>query len=138
MTLTDKNSLDPVRIKELKKFGFIMAVAMLVFGSILLWKGSPSSLLFYSAASLFLALALAAPGVLDIPERLWLKLGEKLSVIGTFVFIPLIFYVVVTPIGLIMRLLRKDTLGIRFDPDAESYWVPVEEDGPGTRPFTPY
>jgi hypothetical protein len=45
---------------------------------------------------------------------------------------------VLTPFGLLLRLMGKDLLDLRVDPDRESYWIPAEPDGPATRPYKPY
>jgi hypothetical protein len=46
--------------------------------------------------------------------------------------------VTVTPIGLLRRLFAKDAMTRKFDGDATSYWVPVDPDGPTSRPDKPY
>jgi hypothetical protein len=46
----------------------------------------------------------------------------------------LLFYLTVTPTGLLMRLFRKDPLRLRFDPEAKSYWI--ERQPPGPAPET--
>ena len=56
----------------------------------------------------------------------------------TYVVLTLAFYAIMTPMGLLMRLLDKDLLATRFPSDEPSYWVPVEIDGPATRPDKPY
>ena len=134
----ESKELSPARLKTLRNFGFIMTGALGIIGGLLFWKGKDTSFIFLGVASLFLAAALAAPKVLAPIERAWLKFGEKISVVMTFVLVTLIFYLVVTPIGVIMRLCGKDLLGTKLDPEMKSYWVPVEVDGPSSRPFLPY
>jgi hypothetical protein len=77
-------------------------------------------------------LAIIAEGVLSPLNKAWMKLGLLLSKIVTPVVMGLIFYTTVTPIGLIMRLLRKDLLRIKRDPETDTYWI--QRDPPGPEP----
>ena len=56
----------------------------------------------------------------------------------TYVVLVLTYYLVVTPTGIVMRLLGKDPLHLKREPNRPSFWVPVEEDGPHSRPDKPY
>ena len=71
---------------------------------------------------IFLALALINSKILTPLNRLWFKFGIFLGRILSPVIMALIFFAVVTPIGLIMRLLRKDLLNLRYN-KSKSYWV---------------
>ncbi len=77
-------------------------------------------------------LAFAAPQVLAPLNRLWFKLGLLLHKIVNPIVLGIMFYVVVTPTGLIMRLLGKDLLRLKRDPAAASYWI--ERTPPGPKP----
>lgn len=126
------------RQKKLKEFGLVMTLALSVLGGVFVWKESVICLYLFTPAAIFLLLAVFAPDVLDPVERGWMKFAEKLSVVTTYIVVAITFYLVVTPTALLMRLLRKDLLSLKFEPEKESYWVPVEEDAPGTRPYLPY
>jgi hypothetical protein len=56
----------------------------------------------------------------------------------TYVVLCVAFYLVITPIGLLLRVMGKDLLEKKVPSDQESYWVAVEADGPATRPEKPY
>ncbi|MCS6854727.1 MAG: SxtJ family membrane protein [Elioraea sp.] len=71
---------------------------------------------------LLVALALAAPRALALPNRAWLRFGLALSAVVTPVVLGLVFFLVVTPIGLALRLAGKRPLALRFDPARASYW----------------
>lgn len=85
-----------------------------------------------SAGGALVVLAVIAEGVLSPLNKAWMKLGLLLSKIVTPVVMGLIFYTTVTPIGLIMRLLRKDLLRIKRDPETDTYWI--QRDPPGPEP----
>ena len=122
----------------LRKFGFVMAGALSLVAALLWWRARAPAPYVAIAAILFLLLALVRPAVLAPVERVWMKLAAVISAVMTRVILTLTFFLVITPIGVLLRLLRKDVLGLRPDPGARSFWVPVEPDGPGTRPDRPF
>jgi len=78
----------------------------------------------------FALVALVKPALLSGLNRLWMKLGLLLGKVVSPIALGILFYAVITPIGLIIRLTGKDPLRLKFDPDAESYWIPREPPGP--------
>jgi hypothetical protein len=82
------------------------------------------------AAGVFAGLALLIPAVLAPANRVWMKFGELLHHIVSPVALGVVFYVAVLPTGLILRLLGKDPLRLRFDPSATSYWIKRDPSGP--------
>ena len=85
----------------------------------------------FAAATLLLA-TLAMPGLLTRPNRMWLRFGALLHRIVSPIVLALMFYMVITPIGLLMRLLGKDLLCLRRGDPAHSYWI--KRDPPGPKP----
>ena len=124
--------------QRLRKFGIVMALAFVALGLLLLWRERLAGpyLLYVGAA--FLVVAVILPPVLSPIERVWMGLARVLQVVMTMLILTLTFYVVMTPMGFLLRLSGKDLLDMRRDPNAESYWVPVEPDGPMSRPDKPY
>lgn len=112
--------------KELSKFGMIALAATLIISVILyVVKG----------VAINWCLAVAALGVFCffcsiISKRItrWIYLGLTLAtspigvVIG-FVLLAIFYYFLLTPIGLYFRLVRRDSLSLKFDPSVRSYWV---------------
>lgn len=123
---------------ELRKFGLTMAVPLTLLGGLAWWRGSDLSTWLWAAAGVFLVTGLILPGALGPVERAWMKLAWILSSIMTRVLLTLSFFLVITPFGWLLRLMGKDLLELRIDRERESYWVPVEPDGPATRPDKPY
>jgi hypothetical protein len=123
---------------ELRTFGLVMAGALGVFGAIALWRGRAVGPWLVGAAVLLLACGLLLPRALQPIERVWMKVGEVLGMVMTTVILTLTFCLVMTPLGVSMRLFGKDTLGRRFDRRRSSYWVAVEPGGPGSRPDKPF
>lgn len=78
----------------------------------------------------FLATAFIRPALLAPLNKLWLKFGALLHAITSPIILGVMFYLVIMPIGLLMRLAGKDFLRLRFDPDTPSYWIRREPPGP--------
>ena len=129
-------------VNDLRKFGRVMAGALAVVTLVVLWRSgwpqTPWVEGFGLVAALFLAFSIVRPKALAPIEWAWMKLAMVLNYVMTRVLLTLVFFLAVTPIGGIFKLLRKDLLGKRFDPSANTYWTPPEEDGPWTRPSQPY
>ena len=125
---------DEVKGSSDRTFGFVFTVLFAVIGLWPLMGGGGVRLWSLALAGSFLALALVRPSLLRPLNRLWMKFGLLLHMIVNPLVMGLLFYVTVTPIGLVMRLVGKDPLGRRFDPAAESYWV--LRDPPGPAPET--
>lgn len=115
-----------------RAFGLVMAAAFAVIGLLPLWWQGSWRLWALIVAAAFGATALVAPALLAPLKQLWLALGDLLRRVTTPLVLAFIFYVVLTPMGLLMRLLGKDLLRLRRDASAESYWI--ERDPPGPAP----
>ena len=76
--------------------------------------------------SLLLLLGLIYPRALKYPNRAWMALAEVLSFISTRIILAFVFFVVLTPIGLIKRAMGWDPLNRRAS-RADSYWQPYPE-----------
>lgn len=124
--------------QRLRNFGLVMAAAFGIFGALFVWRDKPWGIYTLYAAGAFLALGLVAPNLLGPIEKAWMALARVLQTVMTAVILTLTFFLVMTPMGLLVRLTGKDLLGVKGDPEIESYWVPVEHDGPGSRPDKPY
>lgn len=112
-------------LKELRAFGLLVGG---VFAAIGLWPavlhGASPRLWALVLAGALILLALAAPVALGPIHRIWMKVGHVLGYVNTRILLGLIFYVVLTPMGLVRRALGKDTLQKAFAPDTETYRVP--------------
>ena len=104
-------------------------VALIVAG-VSFWRGGTWWPYALVVAAAFGGFALAAPGVLAPLNKLWLKFGLLLHHIINPLVMGLLFFGVITPMALIVRLLGKDLLRLRFDAQAKSYWIPREPPGP--------
>jgi len=106
--------------------------------ALLLLAHRPAGPWLLAAAGLFAGAGVVAPRALDPVERAWMLLGRWLSVATTYLVLTLAFALVVTPLGVVRRMLGGDPLRLRGGRRAASYWVPVDRDGPGSRYDRPY
>ncbi|NKB57497.1 MAG: hypothetical protein GKS00_14320 [Alphaproteobacteria bacterium] len=117
-----------------RSFGIVFAT---VFAILALWpllRGADPRWWALGLAGLFLFAAIAFPKVLTPLNRLWMRFGLLLHRIVNPLVMALLFFLVVTPIALIMRLLGKRPLHLDVDSDATTYWI--KRDPPGPSPET--
>lgn len=74
-------------------------------------------------ALVFGAVAVVAPALLTPLNRLWTRFGDLLHRVMSPLLLGVVFFLVVTPIGLLIRLTGQSPLRLRFDPAASSYWI---------------
>lgn len=114
-----------------RAFGFVFAGVFAILTLVKLWRGwTDFGYIWLALAAGFAAVAMAMPSLLAPLNRLWLKLGLLLHKVMTPLIMGLLFFVVVTPIGLFMRMLGKDLLRLRRDAGTKSYWIDRTPPGP--------
>lgn len=120
-----------------RSFGLVFAGVFACLGGWKLYSGAADwGWGALAIAFVFAVLALAAPGVLKGPNLLWFRLGLLLHKIISPLVLGLLFFLTVTPTALVMRLLGKDPLRLRLDPDAKSYWIHRDPPGPEPKSMT--
>ena len=110
-----------------KNFGFIFSgifAAISVF--FLFFKESVPTILIYISIFFFIT-AILFPSILGSLNKLWFLFGHKLGSIISKIIMLVIYSLTIVPIGFMFKLLRKDILNIKMNPDAKSYWVEKEE-----------
>ena len=113
--------LSPDR-KTLKNFALTMSIVLLIIGGILLLKQKKVYILFFSLSGLFLLSGLFVPGKLKAVYILWMRIVYLLAWINTRIILTAVFFIIFTPLSLIMRLFRSDPLERKIDRHSNSYW----------------
>jgi len=113
-----------------RSFGLVIAAVFLIITFWPLIRGESGRWWALAVAAVFAALALLWTAALAPLNKCWTKLGVLLYRVVSPIVLGLLFYVTVTPIALVMRLLGKDPLRLRRDPDAASYWIDRTPPGP--------
>ena len=122
--------MDDVKISSNRSFGIVFFVVFLIIAIYPLTYSGDVRLWSVIISIIFLVLALLNSKILTPLNKLWFKLGIFLGRIISPIIMGIIFFLVVTPIGLIMRLLRKDVLNLKYN-NNQSYWI--EKKGPKSK-----
>ena len=109
---------------KLRSFGLLVGLVVALIGGWMLWKGHGFILL--CAGPILMFLGLVVPRWLKWLYVPWMTLAFALGFVMTRVLLTILFFVVITPVGLIMRMTGRDPLNQKFDRDAKSYWIPKE------------
>ena len=107
---------------DLRKFGITIGVILLIIAGFLFWKEKESfqTLLTFGITSCILGIGI--PFILKPIYWVWMIFATILGWIMTRVILSLLFYIILTPIGLILRFFGKQFLELRWDKSKESYW----------------
>ena len=107
---------------EGRKFAFTVGAAFLVLAGISYWRGHRIPVIVLATLGALLLLAgLVAPTKLGPVQRGWMGLAERISRVTTPIFMGLVYFVVLTPVGLIMRAVGRRPLEQKAVNG--SYWV---------------
>ena len=106
-----------------RSFGLVFALVFALIGVWPMLHKRPLRMWSLGAGALFLAAALAAPGILSPLNRVWTQLGRLLSKVTNPVITGVMFYVIFTPLGAILKMMGKDPMRLRYDPALSSYWI---------------
>ena len=110
-----------------RSFGLVFAAVFVIISLYPLWFGKNMHLWACIIAFIFLFFAIFLPKALILPNKLWFKLGSFLGAIVSPIIMGMIFFLTVTPTGMIMRLLGKDILNQRMKKSIKSYWIKRKE-----------
>jgi hypothetical protein len=106
-----------------RKFGLTLGIAFGVIGAILYWRGKPTrAMVLFTISGLFILAGLAIPTHLGPVERAWMGLAHLISKVTTPIFMGVVYFVVMMPIGFIRRV-----MGSPLVPEKErsaSRWQP--------------
>ncbi len=114
--------MDEIKISSNRSFGVVFFIVFLLVALYPLLKGYDLRIWSLVISLIFLALGLLNSKILTPLNRLWFKFGLLLGRFISPLIMGIIFFVVVTPIGIIMRLLKKDLLNLKYN-KKETYWI---------------
>ena len=105
-----------------RSFGILFFI---VFSIISIWpilSGGELRLWSFILAIIFLIMGITKSRFLTPLNIAWIKFGELLGVIISPLIMGLVYFLVVLPIGILMRVLGKDLLSLKFNKNIETYW----------------
>jgi carbamoyltransferase len=109
-------------VPALWRFAFTIGTVLISLGGLMLWRHRTAGWPLLALAALLLALAIFAPGQLRVVYRAWMALAFVLGWLMSRILLTLVFFLVVTPIGLVQRFCGKRALELRFQTGETSYW----------------
>jgi Saxitoxin biosynthesis operon protein SxtJ len=124
------HSDDPVKPSSDRVFGLVIAAFFALVALLPLARGHVLRRWPLPVAVIFLIAALAAPKILAPLNRAWTALGSLLHSIVNPLVLGVLFYLVFTPFGWLLRRLGKDFIRRAPAPDAASYWILRQPPGP--------
>ena len=116
--------MDNIKIGSNRSFGIVF---FLLFFVMAFWSFRGDfqqiKIIPFILSLVFLILGLINSKLLTPLNKLWLKIGEILGRIIAPIVIAIVFFLVITPTAIIMRLLGKDLLKKKYDSKSKSYWI---------------
>ncbi|MGA3086744.1 MAG: SxtJ family membrane protein [Thermodesulfobacteriota bacterium] len=112
--------------KELRKFAVTLFFALGMLGAILVWRKRDIGFVLWGIGIAALLMAWVQPTALKPVYKYWMKLALVLGSISSHVILAFLYYLVLTPIGLVMRVLGKNPLALRLEKKTGSYWIQRE------------
>jgi hypothetical protein len=114
--------------QEAKRFGLILAIGLGAIGGWMLYRGRElAPWICIGIGSFALVCSTILPGVWLRLFRLWMKLAEGLSFVMTRVILSVFFFLILTPLGLVMRLIGKRPLDLKYKDGKSTYWIDKPE-----------
>jgi hypothetical protein len=116
------NSTDTRNISELRKFGFIVGLILIALGAFPVLKREQVSFFLLLPGILFFIVAVLCPSLLYPINRIWMKAGHLLGRINSFIILSIIFYIIFTPMRVLIRIVSKENKFV-FKRNKDSNWI---------------
>lgn len=125
MNLNWINAMKTTHKKDVRSFALLVGALLAIYS---LWplaiSGLPPRYWPLAVAAIVITLGLVNPLILEPVYRIWMKIGSVLGFINTRIILALGFFAIFTPIGVVMRVLGRDPLCRKYDPNSLSYGIP--------------
>jgi len=113
--------------KSLRKFGLTVGVVLLLFGITLYFLDKTSFIYFGGIGIILMLFGVTLPNVLKPINKIWMTLAIILGWFMSRVILTILFYFIITPIGFLMKIIRRDPLKLKWDSSVSSYWEDREK-----------
>ena len=112
-----------IKISSNRNFGLVFFIVFLIVTIWPITYDEPVRIWSAIISSFFLILGLMNSKLLTPLNKLWLKFGMILGDIIVPIVMGVVFFLVVTPIGLVMKIMGKDLLNKKYDKKKNTYWI---------------
>ena len=123
MSEFENKSYFKIKVSTERNFGLVFATFFMIICLYPVLKDENIRLWALLISIILCCLGLFLPKTLIVPNKLWFKLGLLLGAIVAPIVMGIIFFLTVTPIGIIMRLFGKDIINQKIKKTAKSYWI---------------
>ena len=112
--------------KQLRQFGLMVGSVLMLIGLWKLYQGKDETvrLILWSVGGLLMTIGAIVPKLLTPIYWLWMKLAHLLGWVNSRLLLGIIFFVIITPMAVAMKVFGRDALNRKIDKDADSYWIP--------------
>ncbi len=114
--------------KKVRNFGFLFGVLAIALGGYWMFRGNASWVWAAGVSGFFWVTALIGYPVLKPLYVGWMAFAFALAWVNTRLVLGVFYYLVLTPIGIVLRLAGKDLLSEKLDRTSSSYWIKREEE----------
>ena len=108
--------------KAIREFGILIGIILFIISGVLFYKEKESFEIFIWLSVVIVSLGLMLPIILKPFYLIWMTFAIILGWFMTRLILSILFYVIISPIGLFLRLFGKDILGLHYDRSMQSYW----------------
>jgi len=114
--------MDDVKLGSNRSFGIVFCIVFLIIAFYPIINGETARIWSIIVSLIFLLLGLINSKLLTPLNKVWFKFGLFVGKIISPLIMGIIFFLVVTPIGILMRILNKDLINLKFN-NNKSYWI---------------
>lgn len=130
MSHEDLTREQPPEASSDRAFGLVFAVVFVIVAGWPLFYAEMPRWWAAGIAVVFAAVSLVKPALLRGLNRVWTAFGLLIGRVVRPIALAIVFYGVMTPVALLMRIAGKDPLRLKLDSSADSYWIAREPPGP--------
>jgi len=106
-----------------RSFGLLFFIIFIAVGLWPIIKGEEANIYLILISLFFLIFGLINSKILSPFNKVWIKFGEILGLIIAPIIMALVYFIILTPISLILRMFGKDLLGLKFLKKQDTYWI---------------
>lgn len=118
----------PISTKQLRTFGIALAIFLSIIAVIrFIHQSQQTAIILWISAGVVFFVTLLSPTLIKPVYRGAMFIAGILGWINTRILLAIFFYLILTPISLLLKIFHTDPLKRKLDPDAETYWEPHSE-----------
>lgn len=126
-----------VQKKDLRQFGIVLGVILSVFGTIHFFKHHATAYKwFFSFSAISFIFGIFFPMKLKPAFKVFTKIAHAIGWVNTRIILTVVYYAILTPIGVVLRVFGKDMLDAKIDKSAKSYWIERNQTKPSKENLT--